>query len=236
MKTKKIILLPFIFSLTFIIGCVSEYPYYDIPVDDQGKAIITPVSQTTSPGVTLLDGEFTINSYLPNAKSGDVMTVDLLTHQEPSWGGENQLLPIEGSSKQATVASDLNISVSFTREAGWLRKFGDVVTVTISGPTDSGIIRVTVGRAISATLVGSGEEAYFDVEISPKYSEYTGSLVVQKMTSEGWENFGTFSPPYAVPIAVSDFGESDAISLKFSATLGQNTEELVVDVDINDVE
>src|SRR5690625_7301667 len=56
--------------LLILAGC-SENPYYDIPTDENGRAIITGVSSATTSGITEDENEFTVTATLPNAKPGD---------------------------------------------------------------------------------------------------------------------------------------------------------------------
>ena len=99
-----------------------------------------------STGVTAADTDFTVDAYFPNAKSGDVMTAEVLKQQEPSWdpGGELQLLPLTGTQKDVTVNSELKTSVTYTKAEAGLVNVGDVITVVFSGATDSGIIYITL--------------------------------------------------------------------------------------------
>jgi hypothetical protein len=147
MKAKIIITLSFIAAVAIMIGCTGQ-PYYDIPYDENGNVYITEISKITSTGVTTADASFTINCYFPNAKSGDVMTAQVLKRQAPSWDpqGALQLLPY-GSPKSITVGSDLKTSVTFTRTEAGLVNVGDAITVTFAGATDSGIISITLKAA-----------------------------------------------------------------------------------------
>lgn len=246
MKTKKIILLTFISSLALMMSC-SQYEYWDLPKDADGKAIITQVSTTTSTGISALEGAFTINSHLPNAKPGDVMTVELLNFQVPSWGGSEQLLPIAGTAKQATVDADRRISVAFTRAEAQLVNVGDVVTVTIAGATESGLVRVTLTSAMAlagphlggtgVTLVRSDEEAFFRVQVTPRNTTYTGAVVAQRRSGAGgdWIDIGTFAAPqpYQIPVTGNDFVDSDVMHYRFTATAGANSEVIETAVTIS---
>ncbi len=147
MKTKIIISFSIIISMALIMSCTDQ-PYYDIPYDENGNVIITDISVVTSTGVTTADDSFTINGYFPNAKSGDVMTAQVLKRQAPSWDpqGALQLLPY-GTPKSITVGSDLKTSVTFTRTEAGLINVGDAITVTFAGVTDSGIITITLQAA-----------------------------------------------------------------------------------------
>jgi len=144
MKAKIIITLSFIAAIAIMTGCTSQ-PYYDIPYDENGNVYVTEISVVTSTGVTTADASFTINCYFPNAKSGDVMTAQVLKRQVPSWDpqGALQLLPY-GTPKSITVGGDLKTSVTFTKAEAGLVNVGDAITVTFAGATDSGIISITL--------------------------------------------------------------------------------------------
>jgi hypothetical protein len=145
MKTKNILSISFIVSFVLMMGC-TEQPYFDIPLDENGNVIFTGISEVTSNGVTAADPDFTINAYFPNAKPGDVMKAEVLKNQVPSWDpdGALQLLPLEGSLKEVTVASDLTATVTYTKAEAGLNNVGDAVTIVFSGDTDSGIISITL--------------------------------------------------------------------------------------------
>ena len=144
MKTKIIISLSLLISMAFIMSCTDQ-PYYDIPYDANGKVIFSGISSVTSTGAITADASFTINCYFPNAKSGDVMTAQVLKRQVPSWDpkGATQLLPF-GTAKSITVGADLKTSVTFTKAEAGLVNVGDAITVTFAGATDSGIISITL--------------------------------------------------------------------------------------------
>ena len=144
MKAKIIITLSFIAAIALMIGCTGQ-PYYDIPYDENGNVYITKISKVTADPVTTAMTSFTINCYFPNAKSGDVMTAQVLKRQVPSWNpqGALQLLPY-GTAKSITVGADFKTSVTFTRAEAGLVNVGDAITVTFAGATDSGIISITL--------------------------------------------------------------------------------------------
>lgn len=147
MKAKIIISLSLIFTIALMMSCTKQ-PYYDIPYDENGNVIFTDISKITSNGLTTADASFTIDCYFPNAKSGDVMTAQVLKRQAPSWdpNGALQLLPY-GTAKSITVGSDLKTSVTFTKAEAGLVNVGDAITVTFAGATDSGIISITLKAA-----------------------------------------------------------------------------------------
>ncbi|HPE76590.1 MAG TPA: hypothetical protein PLC80_10920 [Draconibacterium sp.] len=147
MKAKIIISLSLIVAMALVMSCTDQ-PYYDIPYDENGNVIFTDISKITSNGLTTADASFTIDCYFPNAKSGDVMTAQVLKRQAPSWdpNGALQLLPY-GTAKSITVGSDLKTSVTFTKAEAGLVNVGDAITVTFAGATDSGIISITLKAA-----------------------------------------------------------------------------------------
>lgn len=238
MKTRKILQISLIL-VALIMSC-SEQPYWDYPKDENGNAIITQVSKTTTSGITALDPGFTGESYLPNAKQGDIMTVVLVKPQVPpsNPGGATQILPIAGTSKTYTVDNNLKINFSYTREEATLLKVGDWVTVTISGETESGIIKqLTLTSAMSTTkpkvggkevtIIRSPEVANMEIKVTPKSETYTGDLTIKRKNGKNgsWTTSTVSIPqPYLVPVAGSDFVASDTMFYEFTATLGQQSE------------
>src|SRR5665647_1596098 len=103
MKNKISLIL--ICLLALIVSC-SKQPYYNIPTNANGTVILTGIATATSVGISTLDDNFTVNATLPNAKAGDIMTVELLKPQIPSGGSSTQLLPLAGTQKQVTVGND----------------------------------------------------------------------------------------------------------------------------------
>ena len=150
MKTKIIISLSLIFSMALMMSCTDQ-PYFDIPYDENGEVIFSELSVVSSDGVTTADESFTINCLFPSAKSGDIMIAEVLMRQVPTWGaGEDaalQLLPVAGTQKSITVAADLTATVTYTKAEANLVNVGDAVTVVFSGPTDSGIIEISLEAA-----------------------------------------------------------------------------------------
>lgn len=129
--------------LLILAGC-SENPYYDIPTDENGRAIITGVSSATTSGITEDENEFTVTATLPNAKPGDVMQVDLLKLQPHPNSESDQLLPIQGTRKETTVDSSLRATVTYTKAEAEMTEVGDWVEVIFNGVTESAQIRVTL--------------------------------------------------------------------------------------------
>lgn len=225
MKTKKIIFL--ISALIMLFSSCTEQPYWEIPKDANGNAIITGVSKTTSTGITMLDPSFVVESYLPNAKTGDVMSAELVKPQVPAWdpAGAKQILPIANTKKQATVDASNKISVTYTRQEATLAVIGDNVTVEISGKTDSGELKnVTLKSAFNVTQSASA----FAVKVEPVKSPYTGSVIAKyKVGVNGTLKDVTGSPfsgtqPYSIPM----MGVSkDTVYYSFNAAVGSLTEE-----------
>ncbi len=147
MKTKNILTISLI-AFVLMTSCTDQ-PYFDIPRDENGNVIFTDISEVTSSGVTTADADFTVDAYFPNAKPGDVMTAQVLKNQVPSWDpdGAMQLLPLNGTAKEITVANDLTTSVTYTKAEAGLNNVGDAITVVFSGRTDSGIIEIRLEQA-----------------------------------------------------------------------------------------
>lgn len=126
-----------------IVSCTKQ-DYFEPPVDENGRAIITTVSSATSDGVTMADDSFTVTAYLPNAKPGDVMTTEILKNQVHPEAGNVQLLPLDGTQKEVTVDSDLKTTVTYSRQEAQLNEPGDEVLVTFAGKTESAQLRITL--------------------------------------------------------------------------------------------
>ncbi|MEQ8553063.1 MAG: hypothetical protein RLQ12_19305 [Cyclobacteriaceae bacterium] len=148
MKIKNIFPISLVVLSVLLMSCTDQ-PYFDIPRDENGNVIFTEISEVTSGGVTTADADFTVDAYFPNAKPGDVMTAQVLKNQVPPWNPEGamQLLPLEGTRKEVTVANDLTTSVTYTKAEAGLVNVGDAVTVVFSGATDSGIIEIRLEEA-----------------------------------------------------------------------------------------
>lgn len=252
MKTRKIILLTLICSIALIMSCTKQ-PYYEIPTDASGKAVITSVSTTTTAGVTALDDKFTVNSTLPNAKSGDVMTAELLKLQVPSWDATlaKQNLPLAGTKKTVNVGSDLKTSVTFTRAEAQMVNVGDYVTFAMSGATESGYIStITLASAFAVaspksingkvvSIIRTPEVANIQVNVTPKIAAYTGSLIVKRKNgvNASWETVpGTFTTnPFQIPVAGSDFAAGkDTMYYQFTATVGSLSEVITTKIIVSD--
>jgi len=212
---KRIISLLFITAL--IVSC-SNQDNYEIPTDANGDVLLTTISTATTTGITVLDEQFTVSAYLPNAKSGDVMNIELLQLQIPSGGTTTQLLPMTGTQKTATVGSDLKATVSYTRTEAKLSKVGDYVVVAFNGATDYAKQRVNMIAATTVTspqvsgttvdVARTSEVAYFNATVVPAAGTYSGTLVAKRKngTKGTWENITvTGSNPFLVPISGNDF-------------------------------
>lgn len=245
MKNKKSLLL--ICSLALMVSC-SKQPYWDVPDVVNGVATITDISTASSPGISTLDDNFTVNVTLPNAKAGDVMTVELLKQQIPKDGGTStQLLPLEGTQQQVTVADDLTASVTYTKTEAQMTTPGDNVYVSWAGKTESASLVVTLTPATSVSgpefdgkpvkVIRNAGTAYFDVSVQPKSGAYNGMVVVQKKNgfNDSWVSVGSFPGDSKVPVSGDDFAiGKDTMYYNFVATSGSNTDNVTVIVVDND--
>lgn len=239
MKNKKSLIL--ICSLTLMVSC-SKQPYYNVPDVVNGVATITGISTATSPGITTLDNSFTVNVTLPNAKSGDVMTVELLKQQIPKDGGTStQLLPLAGTQQSVTVASDLTASVTYTKAQAQMVKVGDPIYVSWAGKTESASLVVTLTAATIVTgpyyggnsvkLIRGAGTAYFNVNVAPASGPYTGNVIVQKKNgmNDPWVSVGSFAAASQVPVSGDDFAVGkDTMYYNFVAASGPNTDSVTV--------
>ena len=245
MKNKKSII--FICSLALMVSC-SKQPYWDIPTDSNGNAIITDISTATSDGISTLDDQFTVNTKLPNAKAGDVMKVELLKQQIPKGGGTaTQLLPLEGTQQTVNVGSDLTASVTYTRAQAQLIEPGDNVYVSFAGKTESAsiVIQLTQATTVSVPKVngtavnvvrGAGT-AWFDVNVQPKSGPYAGVVEVKKKngSNESWVNVGNFMSGDKVPISGDDFAiGKDTMYYSFISAQGNYKDTVKMTIIDND--
>lgn len=245
MKNKKSLIL--ICSLALMVSC-SKQPYWDIPDVVNGVATITDISTATSAGISTLDDNFTVNVTLPNAKAGDVMTVELLKQQIPKDGGTStQLLPLEGTQQSITVGSDLKASVTYTKAQAQMVNPGDNVYVSWAGKTESASLVVTLTPATSVSapkyngnpvkVIRGAGTAYFDVSVQPKSAAYNGMVVVQKKNgvNNPWISVGSFPANSQVPVSGDDFAiGKDTMYYNFVAASGSNTDNVTVVVVDND--
>lgn len=247
MKTKYIILSTLICSLAFIVSC-SKQEVYEIP-NQNGKVVITGISQSTSSGISTLDDKFTVDATFATAKQGDVMKVELLKLQTPPQGGTKQLLPLAGTQKEVIVGNGLKASATFTRSEAKMTDVSDYVTVTFSGKTDYAKLRVDM---VSATIVSkpivrgkeidvmrSGDMAFFNVAVAPKLGAYTGAVIVKRKNgiNDQWVNVGTgsFTAPANVPISGNDFAVGkDTMYYSFVAKQGSFTSEVTTTIIVRD--
>jgi hypothetical protein len=238
MKNKKSLIL--ICSLAIMASC-SKQPYYNVPDVVNGVATITGISTATSLGVSTLDNNFTVNVTLPNAKSGDVMAVELLKQQIPAGSTSSQLLPLSGTQQSVTVASDLTASVTYTKAQAQMVNVGDPIYVSWAGKTESASLVVTLTAATSVSapeyngtpvkVIRGAGTANFDVNVTPKSGPYTGSVVVQKKNgiNDPWVSVGSFAAVSTVPISGDDFAVGkDTMYYNFVAASGSNTDNVTV--------
>ena len=188
MKMKRNLSFILICSVATLVVSCSKQEYYNVPVDANGKAIITSVSTGSNTGITSLDGSVTVNTTLPNAKAGDVMIAEIVKSQIPPGGGTAQSLPLASTKKSVTVGSDLTTSVTYTRAETALNP-GEAIVVTFSGATDSYTTpQITMTPAASigtlqyqgktTSLVRTAGTATLKVSVAPKGGTYTGNIVV----------------------------------------------------------
>ncbi len=247
MKMKKIILFSLLMSL--VVSCQEDL--YDIPRDDNGKAILTDISSTTTTGISTLDGQFSVTAYLPNAKSGDQMTVECLQLQTPTGATTTQLLPLAGPQKSAAVGSDLKATITYTRAEAKLNKAGDYVTVTFAGATESAKQRVDMVPATTTTkprvsgkdvdVARTDETAFFNVSVAPKIGAYAGTLTAKRKNGKNAPLVDvTGSPfsgaqPFLVPISGADFAAGkDTLYYTFTASAGTYTDVIEYTVIVRD--
>jgi len=229
-----------------MVSC-SKQPYWNVPDVVNGVAAITGISTATSPGISTLDDNFTVNVSLPNAKSGDVMTVELLKRQIPAGSTSSQLLPLAGTQQSITIASDLTASVTYTKVQAQMVNPGDVIYVSWAGKTESASLVVTLTPATSVTgpkyngnsvkLIRGAGTAYFDVNVAPKSGPYTGMVVVQRKSgfNAPWVSVGSFAAVSQVPISGDDFAVGkDTMYYNFVAQSGSNTDNVTIVVVDND--
>jgi hypothetical protein len=245
---KKIIYL--LSALTVIVGCTEEGDHYPVPRDANGNVILTDISSATTTGISTLDAEFSVTGYLPNAKSGDELTVECLQLQTPS-GGSEQLLPLAGTQKKVTVGGDLKATVSYSRSEAKLNNVGDYVTVTFAGKTDYAVKRVTVEPAISTTkpkvggkdgteitIARNDETAYFYVTVEPKSGAYTGTLAAQRSSDEtNWSNVPVSKEGaiFLVPVAGTDFpADREKLFYRFTAEKDGYTDVITTEATVQD--
>ncbi len=233
-------------------GSCSKQPYYNVPDVVNGVATITGISTATSPGISTLDDNFTMKVNLPNAKAGDVMTVELLKQQIPSGGGTaTQLLPLAGTQQSITVASDLTASVTYTKAQAQMVNPGDNVFVSWAGKTESASMTVTLKAATAVTgpyysvngvqtsvkVIRGAGTAYLNVNVAPASAAYTGNVVVQKKNgmNDPWVSVGSFGAISQVPVSGDDFAAGkDTMYYNFVAHSGANTDNVTVVVVNND--
>lgn len=242
---KRIISLLFITA--FIVSCNNQ-DNYEIPTDSNGNVLLTTISMATTPGITVLDEQFTVSAYLPNAKSGDVMNIELLKLQIPSGGTTTQLLPMAGTQKTATVGSDLKATITYTRTEAKLSKVGDYVVVAFSGATDYVKQRVDMIAATTVTspqvsgtsvdVARTSEVAYFKATVAPASGTYSGTLVAKRKNGvkSAWQNITVSgTSPFLIPISGDDFAAGkDTMYYSFTSNLGSYSDEITKTIIVRD--
>lgn len=238
MKTyiKNLIIILVLASLW---SCTKQ-PYYEVPTDENGNVVITGVAKTTSAGITTLDDGFTVTSYLPNAKEGDVMKIELLQLQTPPNGGAQQLLPMAGTQKEVTLGSDLKATISYTRTEAKLNAVGDYVTVTFAGKTDAATFRVNLKQATTVSnpkyngsdveIIREAGTASFIVTVTPAAAPYAGDVVVKRKngTNDAWQDVGSFAAGDMIDVSGDDFAlGKDTMFYSFSTTHNGYTDEII---------
>lgn len=226
----------------------SKQPYWEIPVDGNGNAIITGISTATSNGISTLDDKFTVTTTLPNAKAGDVMKVELLKQQIPPGGGTaTQLLPLAGTQQDVSVASDLTASITYTRAQAKLNEPGDNVFVSFAGKTESASIVIQMNQAttVSSPQINGNKVnvtrgagiAWFDISVQPKSGAYTGDVIVKKKNgmNDSWMNVGNFMGKDKVPISGDDFAVGkDTMYYSFISQMGAYKDTVSMTIIDND--
>lgn len=231
-----------LFCTLLLLASCTEQPYFEIPKDANGQAILTSISSTTTTGISTLDDEFSVTAVFPNAKAGDIMNVELLQLQIPPAGGTTkQLLPMTGTQKQVTVGADLKATVTYTRDEAKLVQATEYVTVVFNGKTDYAKVRVDMVPATTVSkpkvsgkeidVARTSETAFFNVTVGPKTSAYAGTMVAKRKNgkNEPWVDV-TGSPfsgtqPFLVPVSGDDFTVGkDTMYYSFTATSGAYTD------------
>jgi hypothetical protein len=245
MKNNKSLIL--ICSLALAVSC-SKQPYWNIPTDANGNAVITGIATATSNGISTLDDNFTVNTTLPNAKAGDVMKVELLKQQIPPGGGTStQLLPLAGTQQTVTVANDLTASITYTRAQAQMNEAGDNIYVSFAGKTESASIVIQMNRATSVStpqvngasvnVIRGAGTAWFDLKVQPKSGAYTGTVTVKKKNgiNDAWVPVGDFMAMDKVPVSGDDFAVGkDTMYYSFLSQLGTYKDTVTMTVVDND--
>ncbi|CAL1520127.1 hypothetical protein [Chitinophaga sp. MM2321] len=246
MKTIKFIAIILLFTGLFITGCTKQ-PYYDVPTDPSGNVVITDIATAQTDGISLLDDHFTVVATLPNAKSGDVMKVELLKLQPMGTSGSNQLLPLAGTQKDVTVGADLKATITYTRAEAKLENVGDYVTVTFAGKTESAIKRIDMVSAAALSgpkyngnevaLTRGAGTAYLDFDVHPKNGTYEGEVTVKRKNgaNDAWVTVGNYAAPAKIPISGTDFSTGkDTMFYSFVAAQDSYTEEINTQIVISE--
>src|SRR5665647_999227 len=123
--------------LVSILSCTKQ-DYYELPKDANGNVLLTGISSTTTNGISTLDGSLSVTATLPNAEVGDVMKIELLQLQLPTTGGTTQqLLPLTGTQRPATVRADMTPTRPYPRADAKVSMGSGYVTGVLNGVTRS---------------------------------------------------------------------------------------------------
>jgi hypothetical protein len=239
-KMKRNLSFILICSGALLLASCSKQEYYNVPVDANGRAIITSVSTGTNTGITSLDNSLTVVAKLPNAKAGDSFTAEIVKSQTPTGGGAAQNLPLAGSKKTVTVAADLTATVTYTKAETALN-LGESIVVTFSGATDSYTspqITLTTATTVgtlnfankATTAVKGAGSANLPVTVAPKGSTYAGTITVSTSDSEAGPYTVAYTPvgsTFNIPVDASTFGSTGVRYYKIQATLNGVTETVI---------
>lgn len=232
-------------SITTLLQSCSKQEYFNIPKNADGTAYITAISSTTNTGITNLDDDFSVIATLPNAKSGDIMTTELLANQIPTGGSTYRLLPIPGTQKTVTVGSDLKATVTYTRQQALLVNVGDQVTVTYAGKTESALTSFNMTKATTVrgplyagaavNIIRNAGAAYFEVAVAPKKAPYSGSVkVLNKNGINSTWSSSTYAYGTKIPISGDDFAiGKDTMYYAFVSTVNNYNDTLTQTVYVN---
>lgn len=129
------------------LGSCSKQPYFEIPLDENGDALISPVTRAESNGIREGEEAFDVSVDFKNAKVGDAIFVELLSLQPVGDSGDLQLLPLQGTQKEFQLGERRSLSVTYTAAEAQLEKAGDYVVITFSSAYDSATLRIEMESA-----------------------------------------------------------------------------------------
>lgn len=133
--------------VVILLGSCSKQPYFEIPLDENGNASISQVTQAESDGIKEGDEAFDVSVEFKNAKVGDAVFVELLSLQPVGSSGDLQLLPLKGTQKEFKLGEPRSLSVTYTAAEAQLEKAGDYVVITFSSAYDSATLRIEMESA-----------------------------------------------------------------------------------------